>query len=386
MDLRKRDRVSLVIPPVRVAKDLVRRGQNAAALAVLRGAVARAQDPASKELLDAMLANEPVKVPLAHLRLSIRTVENWARAGFLVEALALSVALDVTTHALPQVLAELLAPVPPGVEKPLDTIHDELLTGGATIVLTMLSDAPGALPRWATRRLELLRWLLLDNAPSGTVESRRAQGTSTLARAVQPRLSALDLAGALTAARAALKETTDLHVARVVSALELLQAEVDRQVPSAPVGSRTVPLLGRPAAALQVQMVNLEFAAKLYRHLALDEFMRKEILEAIEVVQRVIEGRTEAVLDFATCEFAVDLPTRQVDLRELPLDESRRSDEFDDPLFDTIEHPPDQSATRPRSTLPPVLTDASEEEDDAGFEDAATDVKVLVGKIVRVDS
>src|SRR5690606_29503489 len=106
------------------------------------------------------------------------------------------------------------------------------VTGGASVALTILEErerrAP-ALPAWASRRLALLRWMLLDNA--SMAQSHPALdggGTTALAAAVLDAVNRRrNLRSALEAVRKLAElDPTDLEAPAVARCIEMILGEI----------------------------------------------------------------------------------------------------------------------------------------------------------------
>ncbi len=286
-----------------VARALCARGSVREAIAMLRGAVTRdAGHQDCRTLLDAIEGGDVPAGPGTTVELDLPLVDRWIRAGALVEALALlggtpMGSLD-TGREWANLLGELLAPVPVDAEETLVAMHHQLLSGGASVALTLLEErereAGEGLPAWASRRLELLRWMLLDNA--AVAESYRELPTtapSALAGALRDPLGRRNVPQALEAARAfcdANPGHEDAH--RACLALEAIAKEIEVHSGSDTTHSLTIPMYGLPAAAMQLRMGNLDAACSIYRKLEgrAEGAEATRLLEEVEALQRALAG------------------------------------------------------------------------------------------------
>lgn len=286
-----------------VACVLYRRGSVYEGIALVRGARARAPEERGYDaLLQQMLAGEALEQnPTVELDLAL--VDGWIRQGMLVEALALlggtSLGSQETGQEWANLLGELLAPVPVDAEPTLVEMHRQLSSGGAAVALTLLEDRAKQdppLPAWALRRLELLRWMLLDNAKSAEPdETPYGDAPTELARCIREPLGRRNIRAAAQAAEAFAKmhpESRDAQ--RVSEALDNLIQEIEKQAEQAKEQLRTIPMYGPPAAAMQLRMSNLAVAAQVYERLIdenpeLDEL--RLILADVQAVLAAIDGR-----------------------------------------------------------------------------------------------
>ena len=225
-------------------------------------------------------------------------MDAWIREGMLVEALALLVGTDFggPAHEWAQLLGELLAPVPAHAEQALVDAHAHLMRGAASVALATLDDRrrQGPLPAWAERRLALLRWMLLDNAQS-LPEEEKVEGASGLTAVLQDALGLRTLE-AMRDAAAAYHDAHpgDRDAAEVVRLLEVLIDERDAGEQWDATSAKTVPVFGRPAAAMQLRMVNLRGARSIYTKLSAQRPGEKNLqalLDAVRGVMRVLEGQ-----------------------------------------------------------------------------------------------
>ena len=296
--------------PIDVARALHARGQSFEAEVIVLGALAR--DPSDTDARSASMAirrGQKLGAPAAPPPIDLKLVDQWIRSGMLVEALALLVAnpiqgSDERVGEWADLLGELLAPVPAHAEPVFVEMHRQLLRGAGTVAMAVLEDraAEGPLPPWASRRLALLRWMLLDNAQAQVREEERELATSPLAQALQPALAQRSLAAARDAAGRFVQEhPADDEAAEVLMALESLIDEMSAHEHIDLMGGQTVPVMGRPAAAMQLMMASLEGAAALYRKLASGQVQIPEargLLYSVETVLRALEPRAQAERTF----------------------------------------------------------------------------------------
>lgn len=292
--------VSETARPLDVARTMVARGATRDAMVLLRGALAR--DPKDGDLRFALTTLERGEAmpPGPTPPLDLALVDGWIREGHLVEALALLGGLDLggPSQEWANLLGELLAPVPAHAEIAFVAMHRELLSGGASLALSHLEDREreSALPGWAERRLSLLRWMLLDNAQDAPTDQQPIGDAPTaLAGALRAPFSERNLDGVLDAARRFASEHPDDADARAaVAIVTRLSDEMTAQLTMDLSGYQTVPVAGRPAAAMQLRMANLDGAASIYRGMAArqpgDDTIRA-LVEAVSGLQRLLEGR-----------------------------------------------------------------------------------------------
>lgn len=263
----------------RVARALFARGSRVESLALLRGAVARDPEQARcVALLQTVTEQGPPSAPPESsgvLELDLALVDRWIRAGMLVEALALLSGTPMgsleTGREWAQLLGELLAPVPVDAEPVMASMHRQLLTGGASVAMSLLEDRAKETPppaAWALRRLELLRWMLLDNAaPAEEAPRLPEEVPSLLAGAIRGGIHQRNFHATVEGARAFCRQyPASPDAARTLVALEALAEEVAAHS-GGTARHRTMPVFGRPAAALQLRMCNLSNAASVYRRL-----------------------------------------------------------------------------------------------------------------------
>ncbi|MEM9070278.1 MAG: hypothetical protein AAGE52_17355 [Myxococcota bacterium] len=266
---------------------------------ILRGAAARdALDGSCRTALrtlirDGRLPDGPDAV------LDLDLVDRWVRQGMLVEALAVleGAELGGPAREWADLLGELLAPVPAHAEGAFVDMHRSLLSGGASVALAILEDRcrQGPVPAWAARRLSLLRWMLLDNALTAAEDAPTGEAPSELAAALRKPLAARNIE----AMRAAAEHFATLHpesvdARDVLRMLDALVYEMNSQLGDIELSVQTVPVFGRPAAAMQLRMASFEGAFNIYRKLTTQhpgDIGIHELFDAVRGVQRVLEGR-----------------------------------------------------------------------------------------------
>lgn len=280
-------------------------GSTDEAIALLRGAVKRdAGQDACRALLDRLEGGEAPEIPGDSLELDFELVDSWIRRGMLVEALAVlggtSLGSGDKGREWANLLGELMAPVPADAEDTLVQMHAQLMSGGASVALTLLEERDRrvpVLPAWACRRLALLRWMLLDNASAAETAELEAPA-SELAGVLGASLKRRGLLAALEAVRALISERPDHQdAARVLAALESLHADVTSQVKITGGSHNTVPMVGHMAAVMQVRMGNLENSRSLYQGMIDKEGDERAavLLAEIEVLIAALAG--EALFD-----------------------------------------------------------------------------------------
>ncbi|MCB9592382.1 MAG: hypothetical protein H6719_06600 [Sandaracinaceae bacterium] len=286
-----------------VARALHRRGSVAESVALLRAAVCRdGGQAATRLLLDQALAGAEVGAPSATVELGYGLVDGWIRRGMLVEALALLSGTSLGSRDKGRewatLLGELLAPVPVDAEDSLRQAYRQLMTGGASVALTLLDERDRkspALPAWARRRLEVLRWLLLDNAEvlEDRIDSSDVLAPSELAAA----LGALKRKGLLVGL-ATMKEFAEQHpdhgdAQRVLDALETLVANLEEEASRIGSSNQTMPMVGHVAAMMQLRMGNLQDAVPMYEKLirTKDDERARVLLGEVELLLRVLDGQ-----------------------------------------------------------------------------------------------
>lgn len=360
-----------------VARALLQRGSIRESIALLRGALARdGEEEGCAALLEDIVGGDVSARPTETVELDFGLVDRWIRRGMLVEALALlggtTMGSMETGREWANLLGELLAPVPVDAEEALVEMHHQLTTGGASVALTLLEERTKREPRlaaWALRRLELLRWMLLDNAAVAEGDAElRDEAPSLLAAAIRGPLNQRNVFAALDAARAFLAEhPDDADAVRCVEALESATAEVERHAADAIVHTRTIPMFGHPAAALQLRMGNLDQACAVYRKMiAKDESddHARLMLAEVEAILRAVEGEPvvesqlggeatqvfledeESTIDSPPHPALMDIPT--TNLTRMP--EARSAPEESGPMYVTeITHHEDDAATTTES-------------------------------------
>lgn len=289
-----------VAPPIDVARAMASVGATREAELVLRATAARdVLDGESRRGLTLLLENGSLpQGPSPTLDLAL--VDVWIRHGMLVEALAVlsGVKLAGPASEWADLLGELLAPVPAHAEQCFVDMHGELLRGGASVALAILQDreGQGPMPSWAHRRLALLRWMLLDNARAVEEDEETQEAPSPLAGVLRLPLSARNLEGMLEAAEAFSEaHPQDADARDAVRMLELLVTEAESGLGDEAFSVQTVPVFGRPAAAMQLRMANLQGAFSIYQRLTEtqpgDPTVRA-LHEAVSGIRRVLDGRS----------------------------------------------------------------------------------------------
>ena len=300
--------MSVVAPPIDVARAMVARGARREAEIVLRGTLARGGHDGDAHFALATLERGGSLPPGPTPRLDLELVDRWIREGLLVEALALLVGIDLGGPAeeWANLLGELLAPVPAHAEEAFVQMHRELTSGGASLALTILEDCErrGGMPGWAERRLSLLRWMLLDNAEAAPDDhAPQGMAPSALAAVLRVPLSQRSLEGVLEAAEEyGRSRPDDLDVRALLPLVRLLVREMTTLLQMDLSGFQTVPVAGRPAAAMQLRMGNLDGAASIYRGLTAKQpgdTMVAQLHDAVRGLQRVLEGRPVLDRSFA---------------------------------------------------------------------------------------
>ncbi len=294
-----------VLEPERVARALVGLGSVREAMALLRAAVARdaAEEGCSRLLARLVASAGAIEADLEPPALTLALVDRWIRSGMLVEALALlggtAMGSDETGREWANLLGELLAPVPVDAEPALWEMHRQLVTGGASVALVLLEErARGEppLPAWAERRLELLRWMLLDNAHAAEGAAPVAGSAPTpLAKAVQRAMAERGLRQLLEVARQfASDHPADPDPRALEEALQTILAELDQNAEEMSPRPRTLPTFGHPLACMQLRMGNFEQACAVYRKLlgrGPDDALARRMLQATESVLRAARGQ-----------------------------------------------------------------------------------------------
>lgn len=272
------------------ARALAAMGSHREAECMLRGALARLPDQGA--FRSALMGLSVDAASGSWPPLSILHVERWIRDGMLVEALAAlsGCSFGEDGQRWAHLLGELLAP-PPDTSQAHSSVHQSLLRGGASVAMAKLDDLSRStnLEPWAARRLQLLRWMLIDNAQSAPRDSQVDVLASPLAKALFEPLEARDLAGMVRAA-----EATDHPDAQLTArALARLAHEVQKQGSSESADQRTVQHMGRTAAAMQLHMTAFESARAVYEQMLTKaaEPEVAQLLVAVQGVERVLIGR-----------------------------------------------------------------------------------------------
>lgn len=284
-----------------VARALQRRGSVAESIALLRGAVSRdGAQATSTDLLARATAGEDLGGPSTTVELGYGLVDSWIRRGMLVEALALLGGTSLGSRdkgkEWANLLGELLAPVPVDAEDALRAMYRQLMTGGASVALTLLEERDRKEPpmaAWARRRLEVLRWMLLDNAEVLDAEAGDALAPSELAATV-----GVLVRRGLTAGHAALREFVGQHPSnrdalRALEAVDLIVANLEEEAARLGGGNKTMPMVGHPAAMMQLRMGNLREALSVYERMIRerDDDRARVLAAEVEVLLRVLDGQ-----------------------------------------------------------------------------------------------
>lgn len=257
---------------------------------MLRGALAR--QPAHGPFRLALMGLSVDAASGSWPPLSILQVEQWMRDGMLVEALAAlsGCSFGEDGQRWAHFLGELLAP-PPDTSSDHRAVHQSLLRGGASVAMTTLEDMSrsATLSPWAQRRLQLLRWMLIDNAQPATRDSQVDVRASALAKALFDPLEARNLAGMASAAKNVDHPDAEL----TALALERLAREAQTQGNAESADRRTVQHIGRAAAAMQLHMTSFESARAVYEQMLTKaaEPEVAQLLVAVQGVERVLIGR-----------------------------------------------------------------------------------------------
>lgn len=286
-----------IVSPVLVARAMAARGARREAEIVLKGALMR--DPSAADCRSELVRWSRGATPAASgTELTLELVDGWIREGMLVEALAVlgGVELGGPASEWANLLGELLAPVPAHAADVLVEMHRALLSGSASVAMALLEDRrrEADLPGWAHRRLALLRWMLLDNARAAVDDGPEGEAPSLLAAAMRPALRSRSIERMLEAAREHGGPAPDPDTRMVIEALERLTAEMTEQVGEDVMTLHTVPVHGRPAAAMQLRMANFRGALAVYRKLSMSqpgESSLADLFAAMRGLSRVLEGR-----------------------------------------------------------------------------------------------
>lgn len=272
------------------ARALAAMGSQHEAECMLRGALAR--QPTHGPFRLALMGLSVDAAAGSWPALNILQAEQWIADGMLVEALAAlsGCSFGEDGQRWAQFLGELLAP-PPDAESDHRTVYQSLLRGGASVAMTTLEDMSrtATLSPWAQRRLQLLRWMLIDNAQAATPDSQVDVRGSALAQALFEPLEARDLAGMAEAAR----NVDHPDAKNAAQALERLAQEAQTQGDAASADKRTVQHIGRAAAAMQLHMTSFESARAVYEQMLTKaaEPEVAQLLVAVAGVERVLIGR-----------------------------------------------------------------------------------------------
>ncbi|MEZ4249757.1 MAG: hypothetical protein R3B99_16125 [Polyangiales bacterium] len=354
--------------PVDVARAMVARGAFREAEIVLRGALARGGHDGDAHFALATLERGGSLPPGATPTLDLELVDRWIREGWLVEASALLAGVDLGQLAeeWSNLLGELLSPVPAHAEEALVHMHRELLSGGASVALAILEDRlrEGALPGWAERRLALLRWMLLDNAGSAPDDDApTGMAPSALAAVLRVPLAQRNLEGVHEAAEAyARSRPDDVDARALLPMTALLAREMTTQLQTELTGFQTVPVAGRPAAAMQLRMGNLDGATSIYRSLASKspgDSLLQQLFDAVRGLQRVLEGRPVVDRSFAP-------PPRETTREKVDFDDHTENESVDEMREPTrmVDNPllvfEEETAVRPSDEIlvPPTTISA----------------------------
>jgi hypothetical protein len=341
------------LEPERAARALLARGALREGMVLLRAVVAR--DPGEEgcaRLLERLVLERGTQTPDAidgdaDVALTLEVVDRWIRSGMLVEALALlggtPMGSEDTGREWANLLGELLAPVPVDAEPALVEMHRQLVTGGASVALVLLEERATGEPRmpaWAERRLELLRWMLLDNAHvAESAQPVDGAAPTALAEAVQRALVERSLTVLSDVARRfAAAQPDDTDARALVAAVDEMIAEVERHADDASPRPRTLPMFGHPSACMQLRMGNLEQACAVYRKLLQrqpDDTRAQHMLEVVQSVLRAARGEPVRAYDpwddDGDTELAILPPLERVSFApptlEMPLDVLGHEDE-----------------------------------------------------------
>jgi len=312
-------------------------------MSLLRAAVRR--DPGERAcaaLIKALEARPDAAVSGPELVLDLPLVDDYVARGMLLEARAVLSGAGLDTAGpgsdRARALDELLSPVPGGAEAGLIEAFRHLLTGGASLSLSLIEEhlqRGNALPPWAAHRRSVLRRLLLDrvldSATSGAHAVTAASGlpapgdaasaanalASVVARLIQER----DLRGAAARLKAHCAAAPyDVAAVVAAAALERIVVVLDqRDAPPDPMDTRTAPMGAGKVADLNLRMGNLVEAERLYRRTLLDDpenVQLRTMLDDVQLVKRFLDspaataptphaGLTRAMIDSVVAEIAV---------------------------------------------------------------------------------
>lgn len=351
---------SVVVGVEHVARVLVAKGATREAMAMLRGAVARSRaNEQCAQLLEFFTAGETDIEPPPSIELELALVDLWIRRGMLVEALALlggtPMGTAETGREWANLLGELLAPVPVDAEETLKEMHRQLVSGGASVALMLLTERARReprLPAWAVRRLELLRWMLLDNARAAEARpDHEGEIPTALAGAIRPFIRRRNLPGALAAVEEfARDQPSERDAQRTVAALRAIVEELGRYADDQALHGRTIPVVGHSAAAMQLRMGNLKQARAIYQKTfkknPSDEKACSMVLEVGALMRALVgEPVAEQEMDVPTTEITrVDVPPEYDELSPQARGAEPRDITFLDDLQDTQETPSAEAA------------------------------------------
>lgn len=300
-----------VLPPTdHVARELLKRGARPHALTFLRAAIER--DPGERAcaaLLRAVEARPDASVYGPDVPLDLGLVDGYVRSGMLVEALAVlrgaALDRDAVGAERARMLDELLSPVPPDADHGLIDAYRQICSGGAVLALGMLDERASktALPPWARTRHEILRRVLLEEAPRlpsqppPATEDDPSFGTTPAAQILASGIERRDLPGALAELRKHVqavpadgeaKQCCD-SLGRLVAAM--LQAEREQAI--ADRTARTMPMQGHHVGQLQIRMANLAEAERIFRKLVLErplDQVARQRLDDLQLIRKVVGG------------------------------------------------------------------------------------------------
>lgn len=251
-----------------VARSCAAHGRVREAEGLLRAV--RAREPKNlvvSVLLDDVVAGR-MPAPEGVKMVDLTVVDAWIRNGWLVEALLVlaSGELGGPSREWAELLGELLAPVPAHAEDVFVEMHAHLLSGGASVALALLEDRKriSPFPSWAQRRLQLLRWMLLDNALS-LPEEGHVEALTQLAQVLEGPLGERSLVKALAAVQAYAERSEDADARACEAHLQMLVEEVAATTSSPNVSVKTVAVDVRHTASLQLMMANFDAAGAIYR-------------------------------------------------------------------------------------------------------------------------
>jgi len=329
-------------------------------MSLLRAAIRR--DPGERAcaaLIKALEARPDAAVSGPELVLDLPLVDDYVARGMLLEARAeLSGAgPDAAGPGFDRARAldELLSPVPEGAEPALIEAFRHLLTGGASLSLSLIEEhlqRGEALPPWAAHRRSVLRRLLLDrvldSATSGAHAVTAASGqlapgdaesdANALASIVTRLIQERDLRGAAARLQAHCASAPyDVAAVVAAAALERIVVVLDqRDPPPDRMDTRTAPMGAGKVADLNLRMGNLVEAERLYRRTLLDDpenAQLRTMLDDVQSVRRFLDspaataptphaGLTRAMIDAVVAEIAVRPTERLKTVDDAALDGS----------------------------------------------------------------